>query len=200
MEEPPIPAVTLEHSAVLQQQFTDALRERDEARSANAITPEMVKRYHERLAVAAARRGKMVDVSGIDSAAMAREISNGWARRVSGWEAPPPPKQWRELERDPTGAKYREPNRRLVVIVSCSIEDDGRAWIHLSCSHAERIPSWGELGIVKEAFLGDREAYQVMPPRKRYINIDPHVLNVFALFDAAADPVLPDFTRGTGGI
>jgi hypothetical protein len=66
-------------------------------------------------------------------------------------------------------------------------------------SHRNRVPSWRELVSVKELFLGDREAYKVLPPKSRYVNIHPNVLHVFALLDEHAS-ALPDFTRGTGGL
>lgn len=164
------------------------------------VTPEQLRAECDADEARARARGLKADYSTVDHEALAREC-NRTDRTVAGWTAPPPPKDWKELERDDVGsavgAKYRSYTRRLTVILTCAIEDDGRAWLHLSVSHAERIPTWGELRFVKETFLGDREAYQVMPPKARYVNIHPHCLNVFALLDGAA---LPDFTRGTGGI
>jgi len=46
---------------------------------------------------------------------------------------------------------------------------------------------------------GTVEAYQVIPPKARYVNINERVLHVFALLDEAAT-ALPDFTRGTGSL
>jgi hypothetical protein len=121
-------------------------------------------------------------------------------RDVPGWEAPRVlPTSWREVERGPDGAKYMNANARLICILSCSVELDGRAWLHLSCSHAQRIPTWGELRVCKEQFLGDREAYSVVPPRARYVNIHNNVLHLFALLDEQAT-ALPDFTGGTGSL
>lgn len=86
--------------------------------------------------------------------------------------------------------------QRLVVILTCSYEQDDRAWLHLSVSHRSRLPSWREVREAKEIFLGEREAYQVLPPPARYVNLHPNVLHLFALLDK--DQVaLPDFSRGT---
>lgn len=141
-----------------------------------------------------------VSTDGINFDELARR-QNDDGRRVAGWEAPrilPP--SWREVERDHSGsAKYVNPAARLACILSCDVEDDGRAWLHLSVSHATRIPTWGELRIAKEQFLGDREAYQVLPPRARYVNIHNNVLHLFALLDESAS-ALPDFTGGTGSL
>lgn len=160
------------------------------------VTAEELKAESAKLEARARRGGLAADFSGIDHEALARETNNR-DRDVIGWEPPQPPPSWTELERDVRGGKYANYARRLTVIVSCSIENDGRAWLHLSVSHKARIPTWGEVTLVKEAFLGNREAYQVLPPKERYVNIHPYVLNLFALLDGEA---LPDFTRGTGGI
>lgn len=164
------------------------------------VTAEQLRAEAELDQERARRAGLAMDISTIDFEALARE-ANRTDRTVKGWVAPPPPKDWKEIERSDdgpaVGGKYRSFSRRLTVMLTCAIENDGRAWLHLSVSHPERLPTWGELRLVKEAFLGDREAYQVMPPRSRYVNIHPHCLNVFALLEGDA---LPDFTRGMGGI
>lgn len=147
----------------------------------------------------AARMGRVMNTETIDFEQLARmELARG-NRKVDGWKHPLPPPGWR-LADDGIGEVnvfYQHRIMGLMVGLSCEREDDGRAYIHLSVSHRSRIPTWGELGKAKEAFLGDLEAYQVLPPRARYVNIDARVLNLYAPLDG---PVLPDFTRGTGGI
>lgn len=166
---------------------------------------ESVARQHlEEQARLGAAHGQRLDLTGVDYAAVAREMSaEERLVFVDGvlWQAPEAPKTWFVVERNPWDgcAKYRNAARSLVAIMTCAIQNDGRAWIHFSLSHRNRIPTWGELGVAKEEFLGDREAYQVLPPRERYVNIDARVLNIFALLDPAAS-VLPDFTRGTGAL
>lgn len=68
----------------------------------------------------------------------------------------------------------------------------GELWAHLSVSAQvpARLPTWDELGWCKRYFLGDRKAIQVLPPKAEYVNIHPHVLNLYACLDR--DP-LPDF-------
>lgn len=139
------------------------------------------------------------NTDGIDFEKLAA-VQNDESRLVPGWEAPrilPP--SWLEVQRGEGGAKYMNANARLAAILSCSIETDGRAWLHLSVSHAQRIPTWGELRVCKEMFLGDREAYSILPPRARYVNLHNNVLHLFALLDETAS-ALPDFTRGTGSL
>lgn len=145
-----------------------------------------------------------LDSSGVDIAKVAKEATE-LNRRPPGWEAPRVlPVGWYEpltAIRGPCGTTmYQNMTLRLRVILGCSIEADDRAWLHLSVSHMTRIPSWAELGEAKRAFLGDREAYQVLPPISRYVNINPKVLHLFALLDEHAPTALPDFTRGTGAL
>lgn len=145
----------------------------------------------------AAAMGRVMNTETIDFEQLARDALEACKRVVDAWKHPDPPKGWVIAERGHTNWFYRNAQMSLAVGLSCQIENDGRAYVHLSCSHRLRIPTWGELGKVKESFLGDLEAYQVLPPRNRYVNIDPRVLNLYAPLNG---PVLPDFTRGTGGI
>lgn len=141
-----------------------------------------------------------LNTDGVDYEKLAHEIST--AERPSSWDPPrilPP--IWEETERnsDEGSAMYVCRSRKLKAIVSCNIERDGRAWIHLSVSSKNRVPNWDELAEAKRVFLGDREAYQVLPPKVRYVNINARVLHMFALFDEK-ETALPDFTRGTGSL
>lgn len=132
-----------------------------------------------------------------------REAVQDRQRKVrvpDGWSAPtvmPPAWEIESIMHD--GGRYIAPTLGLVAILSCQIEQDGRAWLHLSVSHRSRVPSWRELREAKEIFIGDREAYQVLPPQARYVNIHPNVLHMFALLEPGA-AALPDFTWGTGSL
>lgn len=139
-------------------------------------------------------------IAGVDFQKLA-EHQNDMTRVVPGWTAPPMPSEWREVKRDDSGgAKWINPSRGIAAILSCSIESDGRAWLHLSISHrTKRTPTHGELRICKEMFLGDRYAYAVYPPRKMYVNIC-EVLHLFALLDESAESALPEFSGGSGSI
>jgi hypothetical protein len=139
-----------------------------------------------------------LDTSGVDLEKLKHELRRSAANPVA-WEAPTVlPPAWECIERLVDGAKYRAKSRGLVAIISASFEDDGGPWLHLSVSARGRVPTWQELTWCKEVFLGDREAYQVIPPRSRYVNINPHVLHLFAQLDGAS--VLPDFTKATGSL
>jgi len=105
------------------------------------------------------------------------------------------PVGWRLAQRKVDGALYLCENRRLSVILSASMELDGKKWLHVSCAHPEKLPSWETLKTVKDIFVGrNRQAIQILPSEKRYININEYCLHLFCCLDDA-DPV-PDFTRG----
>lgn len=90
----------------------------------------------------------------------------------------------------------------MQVIFSVLRYEDGRIWIHVSAclrttSGGFMLPGWEDMKRMKNDFIGeDKWAYQVFPSAKDYINHNPWVLHLFALFDGA--PALPDFTWGLG--
>jgi hypothetical protein len=96
------------------------------------------------------------------------------------------------------GRRYFNRSTAHSLIVSGGTELDRRRWIHLSLAHPRRTPTWNELVGAKEFILGrDTYAYQVIPPRARYVDMHPHCLHLFHCIDC--DP-LPDFTRGSGSL
>lgn len=119
---------------------------------------------------------------------------------VPSWEPPVVlPPHWTISDVYGDGACYTSRRLSLRAILSCGQELDGRAWLRLSVSHLTRIPTWLEMRECKELFLGDREAYSILPPKDRYVNIHPRVLHLFALLEEGAT-VLPDFTHGIGSL
>lgn len=56
---------------------------------------------------------------------------------------------------------------------------NGLHWIHVSCSHRDRYPTWEELKAAKESLIGDVWVYQVLPPKEHYMNI---MVNCFHLW------------------
>ncbi len=108
------------------------------------------------------------------------------------------PSGWSVAEEGADGSWYQKSLPPLTVCLSGCIELDGKRWLHLSCSHRKRLPTWDEMVEVKELFLGeDAKAIQVLPPRKEWVNLCDRVLHLWVCLDG--DP-LPDFTRGTGSI
>lgn len=171
-------------------------------REVDGKVPRGVTAGQQKLANAIERTFRRVGapIAGVDFEKLAH-VQNDDSRLVDGWEPPHGlPTEWREVARGDDGAKWINARRRLAAILSCSVESDGRAWLHLSVSHqSKRTPTHGELRICKELFLGDRYGYAVYPPRKMYVNIC-EVLHVFALLDEDAAPPLPEFSGGTGSI
>jgi hypothetical protein len=141
--------------------------------------------------------GERLNTEGLNYEVIANAIAK--TEKPEGWDAPRVlPTNWREVQRSADGTTAYQ-SFHVRVLLSCSIELDGRAWLHLSISTRERIPNWQEIGHAKRTFLGDREAYQVIPPKARYVNINERVLHVFALLDES-QTALPDFTRGTNSL
>lgn len=108
------------------------------------------------------------------------------------------PDGWRILQPfgDGNAYQYRD---GLRVLVSTADFEDGRDWMHVSLSRADRLPSFDDLKFAKSVFVGDqRYAYQVFPPTEKYINIHPFVLHLWSPLTGA--PPLPDFTRGGNSI
>lgn len=106
------------------------------------------------------------------------------------------PSGWRLLEEGQDGRRWMTVNRTMSVIESVGREDDGRRWHHVSMARKDRDPSWAEMRDVKRAFIGDREAYIVLPPEARYVNIHQHCLHLWACLDVDEGAILPDFTSG----
>lgn len=113
----------------------------------------------------------------------------------------PPPAGWRLVEEALDGASYCSVRRveGLFLILSGATESDGKRWLHLSVSHRQRIPTWDEFRRAKEAFLGDRYALTVLPPRREFVNIHPRVLHCFAPLDPEAWPC-PEFSGVLAGV
>jgi hypothetical protein len=101
---------------------------------------------------------------------------------------------WEILLRTQDGYALRK-GSKIRAIISAAFELDGRKWVHLSISRPDRLPTWEELRKAKDELLGDVEAYMVIPPRARYVNLHPHVLHLFTCATAPAG-VLSAFERG----
>ncbi len=109
----------------------------------------------------------------------------------------PVPKGWILVRRLGDGAWYKG-NTGLAACLTVAHEDDGKRWIHLSISRANKLPSWEELVAARDAFLGPETlAVQVLAPKSRHVNIHPFCLHLWVCMDGA--PV-PDFARGGDSI
>jgi hypothetical protein len=75
---------------------------------------------------------------------------------------------------------------------------DEHEWVHASMTGAEDVPTYAELGILRQAVYGDGWAYQVFAPADQHVNIHQRALHLFGRLDGK--PALPDFTFGSGSI
>lgn len=72
----------------------------------------------------------------------------------------------------------------------------GDNWLHVSCSHKNKIPSWKDLCMVKDIFIGDnKKAIQIFPTKKNYVNFHPYTLHLWC--NLTRD-IIPDFNKITG--
>lgn len=92
----------------------------------------------------------------------------------------PPPKGWRELDVKLPFPGARAYGNRDGLRALTSIEPRGdKQWAHVSCSRGDRLPTWEDLKLVKEVFLGDVMAYQVLPPKAEWLNVHEFTLHLF---------------------
>lgn len=79
----------------------------------------------------------------------------------------------------------------LLVICTATRERDGKRWLHASMSRRARLPSYEDMCLVKDVFVGrERLALQVFARSSQHVNINPFVLHLWSCLDG--DPV-PDF-------
>ena len=84
----------------------------------------------------------------------------------------------------------------LKVIVSIDIQADWKAWLHVSFSYSDHLPSYEDIKNVKSLFIGDdRCAYQVFPPVDEHVNIHEFCLHLYSCLDGRP---LPDFRPEPG--
>lgn len=90
--------------------------------------------------------------------------------------------EWTEIlnpNGPPGTASFVNRTRGLVAILG---REMGR-W-HLSVSHRDRVPTWGELGLARDALLPP-DAWMMIahPPRRYWLNFDPRVLHLWEFRD-----------------
>ena len=83
----------------------------------------------------------------------------------------------------------------LFIIAAIHKELDNNFWVHISLSRKNKIPSYKDLILVKNTFIGkDKKAIQVFPKEEEHVNFMENCLHLWHCVDN--DP-LPDFTHGT---
>ena len=113
-------------------------------------------------------------------------LLGGFDRVPRGWKRaamPGFPTRFVEMGEDPT--------YRLMVIITGAEEADGKRWIHVSMSRPGELPSYQDMCVVKEVFIGSkRKAIQVFPASDEHVNIHPYCLHLWCCIDGDD---LPDF-------
>ncbi len=112
--------------------------------------------------------------------------------------ADPMPPAWQRIDGGDDGQHWRHARTRQTVIQSVARERDGRRWLHVSTSVPGRTPTYEELRIVKNLFIGrEREAVQKFPRQSEYfahaVKVQSDVLHLWCCLDG---DVTPDFRKG----
>ena len=85
-----------------------------------------------------------------------------------------------------------DPNRlRAMVTVDLLDVADGTAghWLHLSVTRANRLPTWGDLVLVRDELgFADRVFVQLLPPARAWLNVHSYCLHLFHRLDAEVVP------------
>ena len=107
------------------------------------------------------------------------------------------PASWKQISSPIPFQKCFMKFNGLTVLVG-EFEQEGDRWLHVSCSHKNKLPKWKELREVKDIFIGkDKKAIQVFPKQSEHINIMPYCLHLWC--NLSRD-IFPDFTKVTGMI
>lgn len=104
------------------------------------------------------------------------------------------------------GAWSRQDNDRnpLRALVSIDLYDahESRAghWLHISVSRRNRLPTWGDLVLVRDELgYGDRCFVQLLPPRRAWLNIHSYCLHLVHRLDAPTVPEILWDQEGADG-
>ena len=107
-------------------------------------------------------------------------------------------KGWEVINEDANGRWYRNKTGLLACFTldyrasPFDAEQGSRQerWLHVSVSRRNKLPSWDDLRLVKDTFLPDWTAYQILPPKEEHVNIHPYCLHLWVCLDRQ---VTPDF-------
>lgn len=111
---------------------------------------------------------------------------------------PYPPKDWHHIDWWGDGHCFAHKNG-LRLIIDCETKEDGKSWLHVSVSRKNWNPSHDDMCLVKRAFIGNRYAYAIYPPKEVYVNIHSHCLHLWALAEGDGR-ALPEFSGVIEGV
>ena len=76
----------------------------------------------------------------------------------------------------------------LRVLASTSTMENGSKWVHVSASKPREHPSWEDIVLVKESFIGkESAAILVLPPRSEHVNVMAHCFHWWAHISGPKD-------------
>lgn len=104
------------------------------------------------------------------------------------------PYGWMKSEEYPNAIWYK--NQRLCVCVEVESHGLHGYWLHLSVSHLNHPPTYSDLKLVKELYIGrDRKAIQVFSAAGEHYNCHPNCLHLWSRLDTE---ILPDLRTPDG--
>lgn len=106
---------------------------------------------------------------------------------------------WKQVTRGADGlGAWRHGARRLHLIHSFGVEEDGQLWEHVSISRDDdTMPTWEQVRDVFHEVCGpDALGIIVIPPKQEHVNL----AEVAHAWHCMTRRPLPDFTRGLGSI
>lgn len=106
---------------------------------------------------------------------------------------------WVLIDKFGEGYALAEKNGGLRVIFDEEIKSDGKLWRHVSYSRKDWTPDHVDTIKIKAAFIGDRYAYAVFPPKSQYVNIHPYCLHLWSCMEGDGR-ILPEFSGEIEGI
>lgn len=145
-----------------------------------------------------------LDINRRDLRTWEKDPAAGWFR-VGVWDQQDQAERWVSIEIPPSPWQHRDgvilsflhPDGRSVIVTG-SVQEDGRPWLHVSVARQNRMPSYKDLAEAKDLFIGPaRQALQVFPEAGNHVNIHPYALHLWCCLVGDG---LPDFTRGGASI
>lgn len=110
------------------------------------------------------------------------------------------PSNWKTVEIpyfEALVAFIRADGLKVIITVEWQNEEPETKWLHVSMSFKSKLPSYADMKIVKNVFIGeDQTAFQLFPPNDQHINLHENTLH---LFSCLTKDIFPDFRR-EGGI
>lgn len=81
---------------------------------------------------------------------------------------------------------------QLFVLRSLATMTNGANYIHCSVSRKDRHPTWEEMVLVRDQFIGrDTEAVLVLPPKVFHVNVHEHCFHWWSLVGLGNGTELP---------